>query len=184
MKKRNICLVFIIIIILPYCTYRDKYEKIDKMSEADYSSKMTEKNKQLVQQFFDGQLIIHEGFYRINGGFYCLWKQRDILIKPHHALNRLFKNNGYKITLSSDSLRYIIISETKSYVVGQYSNGAQAVTLETIISVIDLESSKAFKLADHNGGPPPSSTRNRSVDIGSHWGDEDIFNNIKNKISK
>jgi hypothetical protein len=184
MKNRRICLIFIIIIIFPYCTYRDKNEETDKKSEADYSSKMTERNKQLVQQFFDGQLIIHEGFYEINGGFYCLWKQRDVLIKPHHALNRLFKKNGYKITLSRDSLKYIIVSETKSNRVGQYSNGAQAVTIETIISVIDLENGIAFKLADHNGGPPPSSTRSRSVDIGSHWDDEDIFYNIRNKITK
>jgi hypothetical protein len=77
----------------------------------------------------------------------------------------------------------IIHSETLSHKVGEYSNGADASVIETIISVIDLKEGKAYRIINNMGGSPPKSTTSRTVDIGIHWKDEDIYNNLKSRIA-
>jgi len=184
MKK----IVFILLIILSAifsCTRKERYSERERKELLRYEKLMSSQNKQLVEDFKLGNLVPSNSTIDvIEGGFYCMWNRRDIEIYPHLALNDLFKENGYKITLNPDSLRYIIVSETKSHIVGIYSNQAEAAQLETIICVIDMQEQKAFHLLNHMGGMPPGTTKNKRVAIGSYWGDDDIYGNVKEKIKK
>lgn len=175
---------FSFITSLLFCVEEESYEQRLYREQMKYDSLVTKENKELIARFMKDSLEISENFGIIDSGFYCMWKEREIKIIPHLALNKLFVSNDYNITLSPDSLRYIIVSETLSHPYGTYSNGAEAVVLENVISVIDLYRKKAFKLANRMGSSPPSSTTSSTVDIGDFWGDEDIYENLKIKIKK
>lgn len=165
--------------ILVSCTNNgnklDYYERMNKAA-SEYSSLMTTRNKLIVENFKNEKMkVCNKTFKKIDGGFYCLWNRRNIDIYPDLALNNLFKDNGYNITLHPDSLNYILICETKSHRVGTYSNGGKASKLESIISIIDLKTEKLYEVEKVMGGDPPLSTRNRDGAIGSHWSPESFY---------
>jgi hypothetical protein len=187
MKNFLPILIFSIIIFISGCfngSGDSDYFEIKRKAQQQYDLNMAINAKALINSFLKDGLTIYDGFDKINSGFYCMWKTRNAEIAPYPGLNKIFEENGYKVTLSKDRLRYIIVSETKSHAVGKYSNGANAVRIETIISVIDLKESKAYRLVSNMGGDPPSSTRNRNGDIGSTWSEKDIYDNIKVRIIK
>jgi len=142
----NITFLIFLISILIGCSSGQSYDERMKQAKEQYNTQISQKNKDLVQLFFEGRLKQGFDFEEIDGGFYCMWKTRDIKIEPHMAVNKLFVESGYEITLSPDSLKYIIVSESKSHKVGSYTNNADAVKLETIISVIDLQKELVFNL--------------------------------------
>ena len=183
--KKTILTLLIILSAMCSCTRKDSYSERKRKELLRYEELMSSQNKQLVEDFKLGNLAPSNSTIDvIDGGFYCMWNRRGVEIGPHLALNDLFKENGYKVTLNSDSLRYIIVSETKSHIVGIYSNQAEAAQLETIICVIDMQEQKAFHLLNHMGGMPPGTTKNKRVAIGSYWSDDDIYRNVKEKIKK
>jgi len=180
---RLIVLIFAVALLLS-CSRELTYEERMNIAKNEYNKKMTANNKKLVDSFFNGNLPLSDNEKSIDSGFYCMWKTREIEIKPHLVVNQMLKENGYTITLSQDSLRYIVVSESKSHKVGSYGNGADAVQLEIVISLIDLKEEKAYRLLNSMGGMPPQVTRNRSGAVGSFLGDEGIYNSISNHITK
>ena len=186
MKQKALKLIVLIVAVISLlsCSRGLTYEERMNNAKNEYNQKMTAKSKNLVDSFFNGSLSFSDNKKSIDAGFYCMWKTREIKIEPHLAVNQMFKENGYNVTLSQDSLRYIVVSESKSHKVGSYGNGADAVQLETIISLVDLKEEKAYHLLNSMGGMPPQMTRNRSGAVGSFLGDEGIYNSIKNVIIK
>jgi hypothetical protein len=182
--KHNFILILIIVITIFSCSNCDNYNERKRKAHLEYTEKLTQDSKFIVKKFLNDELEIEQGFDKIIGGFYCMWKRKNLEISPHLALNKLFKESGYNITLSKDSIKYIIVSENKSHEVGKYTNGAKAIQLETIISVIDLKVEKAYVLEKHMGGSSPSSTTSKHIEIGDYWEDKDIYDNIKTKIVK
>jgi hypothetical protein len=185
MKQKSIKLLILIYIAtsLLSCSRGISYEERMNNAKNEYNLKMSDKSKKLVDSFFNGSLPLSDNKKNIDAGFYCMWKTREIKIEPHLVVNKMFRENGYNITLSQDSLRYIIVSESKSHKVGSYGNGADAVQLEIIVSLIDLKEEKAYRLLNNMGGMPPQMTSNRSGAIGSFLGDEGIYNSISNLIT-
>ncbi len=153
-----------------------------------YEQNISEEQKHLVDQFFKGVIAIGDEFSGIDGGFYCLWKERDADIYPHLALNEKLQSSGYNITSHKDSLQYIVVSESISHKVGTYSNGGDASKIEVVISVIDLKSGTATTLKRAMGSDPPSSISSKPTSksgaIGSHFGDDDIYYFLTNQVIK
>lgn len=172
-------------ILLYSCNVEETYDQKRDRSLKQFDSLITGNAKSLINSFLvSNKIPTNKLEEKISGGFYCMWKRRNIDIYPYLALNEIFKKNGYPITLSKDSLKYIIICETKSYNVGTYSNGAKAKKIETIVSVIDIKNEKTYFLARNMGGDPPNSIRGGSVGIGDFWNDENIYSIISNMINK
>lgn len=164
----------------------EKYERRQREVRQEFENNTSSEQKKLIKDFFEGKIRFGQTFDGISGGFYCLWKQRDVDIYPHTAVNDLLKDEKFNITNKADSLDFIVISETVSHVVGTYSNGGDAVQLETLISVIDLKKETAYKLESFMGGMPPSTISRRrggkSGAVGSIFGDQEITNFIKQKV--
>jgi len=100
----------------------------------------------------------------------------------------MFLKEGYKVTANKDSLNFFIISERISHKVGTYTNGGDALRLETIISAINLKNDTAYVIAKIMGSDPPSSASSRVGSglgaSGSSLSDEDIFDFLKTNTIK
>jgi hypothetical protein len=163
-------------------------EEEEEKAKNDFNNHVSLEHKKIIKDFFYGKLEYDFGhnFSEIKGGFYCLWKQRDVEIYPYPGLNKLFSNAGFNVTNHSNKLNFIIVSQTVSHNVGSYSNGGQANQIETKISVIDLKKKCVYTLENIMGSRPPSTVSKRNGDnsgsIGSVATETDIFNLIKREL--
>ena len=180
--------ILIIFITLLLSCEDHSYENREMEARQKFDKNTSAKQKQLVNDFFDGKINYGDHFNGVYGGFYCLWKRRDMDISPHISLNDMFVKEGYKVTTNRDSLNFIIISERISHKVGTYTNGGDALKMETIISVINLKNDTASVIDKTMGSDPPSSSFSRvgsgSGSSGSWLSDEDIFDFLKTNIIK
>ena len=186
----QISLISIILFFLTSCVssgWEDVAEERYK-AKKEFNENISTDHKKIIKDFFYGKLKYDTGqnFTKIVGGFYCLWKERDVKIYPHMELNNLFLNAGYNITNNSNKLNFIIVSQTISHNVGTYSNGGTANQIETKISVIDLKKKCVYRLENIMGSLPPSSVSKRNGDnsgsIGSVATESDIFRLIKSNL--
>lgn len=183
-------IVSLFVILISSCVSSgwEEYEEEEKKAKSDYKKNLSLEHKRIIKDFFYQKLEYDYGknFSKIKGGFYCLWKERNVDIYPHTELNKLFLDHGYNITTHSDKLNFIIVSQTISHNVGTYSNGGQANQIESKISVIDLNKKCVYKLENIMGSQPPTSVSKRTGDksgsIGSVATDEDIYNLIKRVV--
>lgn len=164
----------------------EKYKKRETEERSRFEQNISEEQKHLVHQFFIGEIGRKEDFKKIDGGFYCLWKQRDVDIYPHLALNDKLRASDYNITCHKDSIEYIVISESISHKVGTYTNGGDATQMEVVVSVIDLNQGTAYTLTREMGSSPPSTISRRrgsnSGAIGSFFGDDEIYNYLTSQV--
>ena len=187
--NKGIILFFVLIFISFAGCGESSYDKHMKRSAEErqkFEQNISDKQRELISEFLSGEMKYAEDFNGIHGGFYCLWKQRDVDIYPHLYLIDKFKTNGYAVTTNGDSLNFIIISESISHKVGKYTNGGDATKLEVMVSVIDLKKKLAYTLNRVMGADPPSTIRRRSGSnaggVGGFFGDEDIYNFITAKV--
>jgi hypothetical protein len=178
--------VFVTLIISCGENSYEKYKKRQAKEKNRFEESISEKQKHLIHQFFTGEIKREDGFTKIDGGLYCLWKQREVDIYPHLALNEKLKSNDYNITCNKDSMEYIVVSESISHKVGTYTNGGDATQMEVVVSVIDLKNSTAYTLTREMGSSPPATVRRRrgsnSGAIGSFFGDDEIYKYLTSQV--
>ncbi len=166
----------------------DDYKKRRDDELVKFNKNISQEQQELITNFYNGTIKAEKKTRDIEGGVYCLWKEKNKGYIPHLTLNHLLLKDGYQITSNKDSLNYIIITETVSHIVGRYSNGATAAQIETVISAIDLKRNSAFIIRKEMGSLPPETiyVKNGSDrgSIGSFWGDDDIFEFLKSEIKK
>ncbi|MBR11421.1 MAG: hypothetical protein CMP48_27560 [Rickettsiales bacterium] len=167
----------------------DGYDERMEKATKEFDKNTSEDQRKLVDNFFSGNFKYEDSKSpNIEGGFYCLWKRRDMSIKPHLALNERFIENGYSITTNSEKLKFIIINETISHVVGHYGDGGTASKLENVATIVDLDKSKYYLLFRNMGSNPPSSVTTKagrqSIGIGSYLNDDQLYTRLTSFISK
>lgn len=164
----------------------ESYEHKQLVERKAFEANITERQKHLVRSFLNGTINQGKEFHGITGGFYCLWKLRDRDIYPYGTLNDIFRNGNFKITNNSDSLKYMIVAETVTHEVGIYTNGGTATKIETIISVIEVETGMSYTISRNMGGDPPKTIKrsrgSKTGDVGSVFDDEEIYNLLKQYI--
>lgn len=187
MMNRLSAYTLLLIILFSCESSYDKYKRRLSQEQIKFDSILSDEKKNSLKSFLDGTIRYGETFPGIAEGFYCLWKLRDKGYQPHMSVNDKLLEQGYRITTNSDSLKFLIISGTASHKVGEYSNGGDAIQMETIVHVVDLENNICYKIGNYMGGSPPSTiTKRRASDksggMGSFFGDDDIMSIIKSEI--
>lgn len=186
MKNTRILLLLSLITLLTNCK-EDYWEKVEKERKI-FEKNISIEQKEIINKFFKGILENKDDSLAINGGFYCLWKDRNHDIYPHLALNHRLKSQGYNITNHKDSLDYIVISESISHKVGTYSNGGDATKLEVVISLINFKTKSCSTLKSVMGSEPPSSISRKNGSnigsIGTYFNDDDIFIFLTSEVIK
>lgn len=133
---------------------------------------------QLIMQLKNNSLkVSKEKFGKIDEKFICIRiNKHNNRIEPFLHLNENLKNQGYKVTFSTDSLRYAIIGKTIKVNVGNYTNGATAYKLQDNIIIYDFIKDKSYNVKNELGSDPPFQIRgenNGTSDfaVGSSWDD-------------
>ncbi|HRF99740.1 MAG TPA: hypothetical protein PKZ75_01415 [Bacteroidia bacterium] len=183
--KFSLFLSSLIIFLSCYHSVVDEYEKIKNEATKSFYINTSKKQQNLLKSFSLGKLKYDEGVKEFKGGFYCILKE-DSLLSSYVELNQLFKKNNYFVTENKDSLNYIIVSEAIPLIIGSYSNGGEAVQMETTISIIDMKTEKVYLIKKALGKAPPETIERKERDkygaVGKKLDEYDIFEILKKVI--
>lgn len=106
------------------------------------------------------------------------------IMKPMSEINKLAREQNFKITTNKDSIRYLITAEFKSEKVGQYSNGEIGYKVQSIINAIDLKDKIIYNIINEIGTDPPQEITRRKYNdntaaYGSRLWEKDILELLK-----
>ncbi|MCG0155254.1 hypothetical protein [Phocaeicola vulgatus] len=183
MYTKNICYLICLLFLIVSCGDR-RAERIREARKAleQYEASFPAYYKNLIDEYNNNNVPIVDETIRIKGCIFCLTNG----IYQWKSLNDKLKKDGYKVTLSQDSLSYFIFTESISHNEGYYSNGGTATRIEKKVIALDVKEKIAYILKTDCGGMPPQSiSRGRGSKtgaVGRSLTDDEIYNFLKNNI--